>query len=116
MNEQLRVTARTIGLINMAVCEQQQQPFEVTRPHNLQLIEKQYRQLERERIERRIAFVAYMVNQLSPFARYNRKTATVLAQLLIEQYGLRATVNPGIISGLLKHDVGVDAVEQRLCA
>lgn len=115
MSRSVLVTARTIALVNLAICEQLQQSFEITRPHNLKLIEKQYQQLSRVKIERRIAHVAYMVDQLSPFAHNNRKTSLLLAQLLLEHYGLQCSASLSELAGLLKHDVGVDVVEQRLC-
>ncbi len=108
--------SRYLCVINFVLCETFGQKFLLVRPHNLALIHKQYQQLADAGHERRVAHISYMLNQLKPFAHLNRKTAVMVAILLLDEQGYETQLHIKRLSGLLKHEVQIDVLEKEFAS
>ena len=101
-----QLTEENIVALNMALCEKFNNDFSLKRPHNINLVVKQYDQLsDREEIYR-YAYVANSLTRLQPFHRNNQRTA--LALLL----GLPGVTQDKIptLAGMLKHGADTDHI------
>lgn len=107
------ISAKEICLANMLLAKDFGTKFEITRPHNVKMIEKQLAQLDSAPAARRVAHLAYMINKLEPFATQNTKTAVLCAHILTVRLGGSISTDASI-NGMLKHDTGVDAIERLL--
>ncbi len=104
-------TGTQLAITNLALCQTFNNSFQIARPHNISLIEKQYGQLSGRPEAFRRAYVANAVARLKPFASNNVRTALTL---LID------TTTPAEdvarLSGLIKHGADsehiADALEQ----
>lgn len=99
------LTSRQLAHLNLAICEEFNTQFEICRPHNLLLIEKQQKQLAQESRAQRAAHAAYMIRKLQPFATGNARTALLAAAVINDKSNL-----PPQLAGLIKHEADVNTL------
>jgi len=102
------LTTQSMTSINMALCDQFGQKFEVKRPHNISLILRQMDQLDNTSEQHKVAHAAYMINKLKPFGACNLKTGALLAVRGREASTLMS------VAGMLKHGADVKAIADAL--